>query len=275
MAKSKPRARDLKKQRWAAIIAGILAVAMIVSLVGVYISQALMGNQQPDLPEQQTAQQPEDYLAYYQQQIENLELYLEENEPTEAVLLELADNYRNLIYIRQMFFDDQDELDKAVYNLTAVYHSLIEFEPENPRYRLELINFYLGIDQDNAATEQIAVLLSKLHKKPDPLYHLSLVGILNSVGETKPEIGGLAATEILWLQSYFNELQAAGTLSGQDRLYYAVLLGEYLEQREDAEELLALILEQEEEDSQVYQDALSYRNYLLAADDETTEPAAQ
>ncbi len=275
MAKSKPRARDLKKQRWAGIVAGILALAMVVSLVGVYISQALMGRQQAELPAQQAEQQPEDYLAYYQQQIDSLELYLEENEPTEAVLLELADNYRYLVYIKQMFFDDQEELDKAEDKLTAVYRSLIELDPNNPQYRLELINFQLVKDQDELAGEQIAVLLGQLHEQPDPLYHLSLVGLLNSIKETKPDLGELAAEEILWLQVYFEEIQQVGSLSGQDRFYYAVLLGEYLDQREAAEELLALILEQEEEDSKVYQDALSYRDYLQPAEDGTTEPAVQ
>ncbi len=275
MAKSKPRARDLKKQRWAAIIAGILALAMLLSLVGVYISQALMGKQQVARPEQQTEQQPEDYLAYYQQQVDSLELYLEENEPTEAVLLELADNYRYLVYIRQMFFDDQEELDAAEGKLTAVYRSLIELEPDNPQYRLELINFQLGKDQDDLAAEQITILLGQLHAQPDPLYHLSLVGMLNSIKETKPDLGALAAAEIQWLQIYFEEMQESGPLSGQDRFYYAVLLGEYLDQREAADELLALILEQEEEDSKVYQDALSYRDYLQPAADENPEPAVQ
>ena len=275
MAKSKPRAKDLKKQRWASIVAGILALAMVVSLIGVYISQALMGNQPAVLPEQQTEQQPEDYLAYYQQQIDSLELYLEDNEPTEAVLLELADNYRYLVYIQQMFFDDQEELDEAEGKLTAIYLSLIELEPENPQYRLELINLQLGDDQDELAAEQIAVLLGRLHEQPDPLYHLSLIGMLNSIKETKPDLGELAAEEIQWLQVYFEEMQEAGSLSGQNRFYYAVLLGEYLGQQEAAEELLALILEQEEADSKVYQDALSYRDYLQPAEDGITEPAVQ
>jgi hypothetical protein len=275
LAKSKPRARDLKKQRWAGIIAGILALAMVISLVGVYFSQALMSDRQASLPAQPAEQQPEDYLAYYQQQIDNLELYLEENEPTEAVLLELADNYRYLVYIRQMFFDDQETLELAESKLNDVYRSLIDLKPDNPQYRLELINFQLINDQDEPAAEQIAVLLGQLHQKPDPLYHLSLVGMLNSIKETKPELGELAAEEIQWLQVYFEEMQEAETLNGQNRFYYAVLLGEYLDQQEAAKELLALILEQEDQESKVYQDALSYRDYLQPAEDKATEPAVQ
>jgi hypothetical protein len=244
-------------------------------LVGVYLSQALLGNQQPALPGQQAELQPEDYLAHYQQQVDSLELYLEDNEPTEAVLLELAENYRYLVYIRQMFFDDQNALDEAQDRLAAVYLSLVEIEPDNPQYRLELINFYLGVEQGDIATEQIAVLLGQLHEKPDPLHHLSLVGMLSSIKETKPDLGELAAEEINWLQVYFTEMQEAGSLSGQDRFYYAVLLGEYLEEREAAEELLSLILEQEEEDSKVYQDALGYRDYLRAADNEAAESVVQ
>ncbi len=265
MAKSKPRARDLKKERWAGIIAGILALAMLVSLVGVYISGALTGDQQTAFPEQQTEQQPEDFLAYYQQQIDSLERYLKDNEPTEAVLLELADNYRNLVYIREMFFDDQEELEQAEGNLAAVYRTLVDLDQENPRYRLELINFQLGSDQDEPAAGQIAVLLGQLHEQPDPLYHLSLIGLLNSTRETKPDLGIIADDEIQWLQAYFTKMQQAGSLSGQDRFYYAVLLGEYLDQQETADELLALILEQEDEESKVYQDALKYRERLQPA----------
>ena len=76
-------------------------------------------------------------------------------------------------------------------------------------------------------------------------------------------------------QFYFEEMQESGPLRGQNRFYYAVLLGEYLDQREAADELLALILEQEEEDSKVYQDALSYRDYLQPAEDGNPEPAVQ
>jgi len=138
-----------------------------------------------------------------------------------------------------------------------------------------MINLLLGDDQDELATEQIAFLLGRLREQPDPLYHLSLIGMLNSVKETKPDLGELAAEEIQWLNVYFEEMQEAGSLSGQNRFYYTVLLGEYLDQREAAEKLLALILEQEEADSKVYQDALSYRDYLQPAEDDITEPAVQ
>lgn len=265
MAKSKPRARDLKKQRWAAIIAGILAFALIVSLAGVYIGQALRQDQVVQ-PGQQAEMQPDDYLAYYQQQVDSLEAYLEENEPTEAVLLQLAENYQYLVYIRQMFFDDQDKLNEAEDRLANTYRSLVELEPDKLQYRLELINFYLSQDQDDPAVEQIDLLLGQLHSKPDPLYHLSLVGLLRSVGESKPAIGETAANEIEWLKTYFEERLEAGPLNSQDQFYYAVLLGEYLGEREAAEELLALILEQEDEESSLYQDALGYRDYLRPAE---------
>jgi hypothetical protein len=266
LAKSKPRARDLKKQRWAGIVAAILAFGMLVSLVGVYIGQTLRRDQVVP-PGQQEELQPDDYLAYYQQQVDNLELYLEDNEPTENVLLELAENYHYLVYIRQMFFDDQDKLQETEDKLANVYRSLVDLEPDKAQYRLELINFYLSLDQDDPAVEQINVLLGQLHENPDPLYHLSLVGLLNSVGEIKPALGELATDEIEWLKAYFEGLIDAGPLDSQDQFYYAVLLGEYLDDREAAEELLTQILEQEDEESEVYQDALGYRSYLRPAEE--------
>ena len=47
----KERPRNLKNQRWAGIVAAILALGMVVSLVGAYIGQAVGGG--APLPDQQ------------------------------------------------------------------------------------------------------------------------------------------------------------------------------------------------------------------------------
>jgi hypothetical protein len=277
LAKTKPRARDLKKQRWAGIVAAVLALGMLVSLVGVYIGQAFRGERTAPSA-QETELQPEDYLAYYQDQIDNLELYLEDNEPTEAVLLELAENYRYLDYIRQMFFDDAEALEEVQAKLAEIYLTLVEMEPENPQYRLELISFYRETGEEGPATEQIATLLELLHQNPDPLYHLSLLGLLNAAGESDPALKDLAALEIEWLRLYFEEKQEAGPLESQEQFYHAVLLGEYLDETEAAEAILASILETEDEESKVYQDALSYQGYLrpeVIEDEQTVEKSAE
>ncbi|MDZ4132763.1 MAG: hypothetical protein U1E11_06460, partial [Dethiobacteria bacterium] len=89
MARNKVRAKDITKQRWACIVAAILALGMLISLVGVYIGQSV-GGSRASLPEQQVEPQPEDYLAHYENEVERLETYLDEHEASEAILLELV-----------------------------------------------------------------------------------------------------------------------------------------------------------------------------------------
>ena len=82
MAAKKVTVKNLKKQRWAVIVAAVLALGMIVSLVGSFIIQAVGGGD-PLLPEQQINQQaepqPEDYLDYYRSEVERLDEYLAGN----------------------------------------------------------------------------------------------------------------------------------------------------------------------------------------------------
>ena len=261
MAKQKPRARDLKKQRWAGIVAAVLALAMIISLVGVYISQALRSDRVVP-PEQEAELQPEDYLAYYQDQIDDLESFLQDNQPTEAVLLELAENYRYLEYIRQMFFDDPEALEIVQARLIEIYLDLIDLEPDKPQYRLELINYYREMGQEGLADEEIQIMIAKLRETPDPLYHLALIGLLKAEGESDPELAEVAASEIGWLKQYFEDRLESAPLDSQDQFYYAVLLGEYLDESDAAEAILTAIIASEAEESKVHQDALSYLGYL-------------
>ncbi|MDW7740216.1 MAG: hypothetical protein SCJ97_09205 [Bacillota bacterium] len=258
MARKKIKAKDLKKQRWAAIIAGVLAVGMLASLGGVYLAQS-MGNSTPSLPGQANDPQPEDYLAYYKAEVERLETYLQEHEPTVPVLMELAENYRYLTFIQQVFFDDDDEtLQDYQIKLASVYQSLIDLEPDKPEYRLELIYLYLESGGDlQPAYDQVTLLRQQLRENPDPLVHLSLVGILNSAGEKE-----LLEDDLDWLYGYLDEKVTSDTASNEERFYYAVLLGEYLDDQATAETVLLDIMEQENEESQIYQEAMNYLNYL-------------
>jgi hypothetical protein len=105
-------------------------------------------------------------------------------------------------------------------------------------------------------------MIAKLHETPDPLYHLALVGLLNAEGESDPELAETADSEIEWLKQYFADQQESAPLGSQDQFYYAVLLGEYLGERDTAEEILEAIIDTEAEESKVHQDALSYLGYL-------------
>lgn len=262
MARKKVRTKDLKKQRWAGIVAAVLALGMIVSLVGVYLGQAAMGGRST-LPEQHTEPQPEDYLVYYQGQVDRLEEYLEENEAGEPILLELAENYRYLSFIQQVFFDNQEVVEEYDLRMISIYKSLVDLEPANLQYRLELVNLYLEKEENRELIdEEILFLQEQLREAPDPVVHLSLVGLLSSAGEEE-----LMQDEAAWLYTYLEDRVTGGVADNEERFYYAVLLGEYLDNPEAAKIILDNILEQEDEESNIYQEALSYRDYLRPVDD--------
>ncbi len=262
MAKKKVRAKDLKKQRWAAIVAAVLALGMLVSLVGVYIGQAFGGgNDNFATPEQQEEPQPEDYLAYYKEEVQRLEAYLDEHDPTVPVLLELAENYRYLVFIQQMFFEDEAAVETSRQNLTSVFNDLIDLEPENLSHRVEMINLQLEMEAEEAATDGISLLLDHLHEDPNPVIHLSLINIMISNGFTDG-----TDEEIDWLHSYLSEKADTGEADTEDRFYLAVLFGEYMSDTNAATELLEEILAEEEEESPVYQDALGYLEYLQSGE---------
>lgn len=257
MAKRRVRAKDIKKQRWAGIVAAVLALGMLVSLAGVYIGQSILGSEN-DLPGPQEELQPEDYLTYYQGEVDRLELYIQQHEADEAVLLELVENYRYLSFIQQVFFDNQDLTEEYDLRMVSLYKSLIELEPLNLRYRLELINLYLEkYDNRDLVNKEIADLKELLRVNPDPLVHLSLIHVLSSTGQEE-----LALEEISWLHQYLEVRVDQGLSDNEELFYYAVLLGEYIYDVTAAEEILMDIIDKEDENSIVYQDAKHYLDYL-------------
>jgi tetratricopeptide (TPR) repeat protein len=268
LAKKKVRAKDLKNQRWAAIVAAVLALGMLLSLVGVYIGQAVGdGSEGVMTPEQQAEPQPEDYLTYYKEEVQRLEAYLEEHDPTVPVLMELAENYRYLVFIQQVFFEDEAAVDESRQNLTSVFTELIDMEPENLSHRLEMVNLQLEMEEVEAASEEISLLLNLLREDPNPVIHLSLINIMVSSDFTT-----VTEEEIAWLNEYLSERVDTGEANSEDRFYLAVLFGEYMNDTDAALELLEEIIAEEEDESPVYQDALGYLEYLQPGDDngETT-----
>ncbi len=258
----KERPKNLKNQRWAGIVAAILALGMVVSLVGAYIGQAVGGG--APLPDQQAEPEPEDYLNYYEGEVERLESYLEENEATEAVLLELAENYQYLTIVHQVFFDDQDAVEKYEQKMVSTFQSLVEQEPDNPTYRIELINLYLEQRAgEDLIEEQVEYTKDLLHENPEPMLHLSLIQLLSTAGED-----GLVEEEAEWLQEYMAARVASGQADNEERFYYAILLGEYQGEINTAKDILEEVLEEESEDSTIYQNALTYLEYFRADNDE-------
>ncbi len=258
MAK-KEAPKTLKQKRWAAIVAGILAFGMLVSAVGAYLGQGL-GQEGAVLPDQQADPEPEDYLAHYESEVERLENYLEEHEPTAVVLRELAENYQFLVFIKQVYFEDQESVQEYKERMVSIYETLTEKEPDEPEHRYELINLYLETQKEEELVDrEIAVLLDILRENPDPMIHLSLVETLSAAGEEEK-----VQEEVNWLKDYLEKRVSEGAADNEQRYIYAVLLGEFLEDPGTAEVILKDILDEESEGSRLYQAASQYLSFLEA-----------
>ncbi|MDY6827271.1 MAG: hypothetical protein SVV67_08910 [Bacillota bacterium] len=261
MAKNRVRAKDIKKQRWAGIIAAVLALAMIVSLVGVYLAQRGEKSEEA-VPEQQAEVQPEDYIEYYQGEIERLEQYLEEHEPTEAVLFELSENYRYLVFIQEVFFDDEEKLQEYRGRLISVYDQLIEMNPDNVIYRIELAYLLFDRGDEEQVEQEIETIRQALRENADARSHLALIGLLSSMNREQ-----LMKEEVAWLQGYMEDEIAADRADNESQFYYAVLKGEYLDQKSEAEAILQNILDEESEDSSLYVEVANYLEHLNGSSD--------
>jgi len=259
LARNKVRAKDLKKQRWAGIVAAILAFGMLLGLFGPNVYHAIFDNNTPVVNEQ-TEPQPEDYLAYYSGEVERLETYLDQTEPTIPMLLELAENYRYLVFIQQVFFEDTEAVAESRQKMASVFSTLVEMDPDSTEYRLELINLYQEMEKEDSLVEaEINELLQILREEPNILVHLSLLNLLGAMESEEK-----AVEEIEWLHSYLEPRYPEGFADSEESFYYAVLLGEYLGDRDMALSILNDIMLNEPEESSVYQDALGYRDYLNA-----------
>ena len=261
MAKKTERPKNLKKQRWAAIVAAILAFGMIASVVGGYLGHAL-GGEGVDLAQQQAELEPEDYIAHYEREIERLEKHLEEHEPSPAVLQELAENYRYLSLFHQLYFDDPETVMELQNNLVSIYTDLVEMEPGNLNHRLELISLYQEQQKDEALIlKEVSTLKELLHEDPDPGVHFSLIAVLEAGGMEE-----LHQQEMEWLYDYLQAKIDEETAGAEEKLYYSIILGEYQDEPERAKSILEMIMEEEDEDTMVYREAQNYLNFLQAED---------
>jgi len=261
VVKKTERPKDLKRQRWAAIVAAILAFGMLASVVGGYLGHALGGD--GAVMNQQADPEPEDYLAHYKGEVERLEEHIDEHGPSPSVLQELAENYRYLSLIQQMYFDDMEAVEEYQERLLSIYKTLVELEPDNPMFRLELISQYKEQGREEAEiAEEISALQDMLREDPDPMVHLSLITLLDTEGRED-----LFQEEVEWLFGHLESRVMEGAADNEERLYYTFLLGEYLDDQTTAKSMLDGILEDESEDSWIYREAQSYLNYLQSEED--------
>lgn len=256
----KGKRKSIRKQRWAAVIASIIAVGMLLSSVIVYFG-SMMPRGDSAGPDQDF--NPEASRDHYRQKVEGLEEYIKEYGPTAAVWQELAENYQNLVMIQQVFFDEPDTLLSYQEAMLEAYRSLIELEPGEPGHYLQYMYAYREVAEDPLLVlEHLPNLTRLLHEKPEPRHSLALVGFLISMEQEE-----LAQEESAWLRDYLEQKLAEDDLDNLGRYYYAVLLAEYQDDTGTSLEQLALILETETEGSELYLAAENYRKRLQPEED--------
>lgn len=256
--KNKATRRSIRKQRWAAVIAVLIAVGMLLSSVLIYFDFAAGGNQPPE-----QSWDLEDYLEYARGNISTLEQYLKEHEPTVAVLESLAENYNSLILLQQMLSGDEQEITEIKNKLVGVYRDLIVLAPAELRYRVDLIRAYTGLEADDETILAEALLLSELLRAtPQAVAHMQLINLLAA-----EELEKQLQEEVAWLSAYLEERIEENQADNTERYYLAFLLAEHRAEIEAARIQLELILETEEEGSSLYNEAKRYRDALAAEDE--------
>ena len=263
MARKKETKRNIRKNRVTAIVAGILALGMILStatFVGGPMLLEIFAKDRSNPPGSQW--DLETYREYLIYEIENLEKHVSEYGPTVAVLEELAQHYENLIYLEQILSNESENLDGYKQNMLKAYRDLIELTPEEPYYRLRLLNAYLVVEEGEARiSAEVEALTGMLHETPNLDYNFWFIELLQEL-----EYTAKAREEIAWLKEYLAERLSGADADNTERYYYAYLLAEYEEDKEAALEQLAIILDEEEAESNLYKQAELYRDKLMAED---------
>jgi hypothetical protein len=259
--KKKKRPRSVRNNKWAVVIAAILAFGMLLSSVAIYLGNLNRG--EAGGPDQ--SWDLEALLEQYSDKAAQLEAYIEEHGPNVVVLENLAENYYYLMMFQQMVGAEEEELVDYQAKLVYVFQNLLELEPDELRYHLELLEAYRSADTDDVVMlEQVARLQELLRENPVPNVGLSLIGFLESIGQDE-----LVQEEAAWLGEYLAEqlLGEPADDHNYTRYLYAVLLAQYQGEMETALEQLDLILGSEPEESALYASVQEYRNHLTAEEE--------
>jgi hypothetical protein len=254
---SKSSRKSIRKQRWAAVIAGILALGMLVSSVFIYFNSVAGRNTTPGQD-----WSLEDYLEYYQSNVDQMEAYIEEHGPTTAVLESLLEGYNYLMMFQQLSGELEGNL--VLQNkMVGVYESLIELAPSVLRYRIELLHAYKSIDaEEEKILEQAVLLADLLRESPQSAVHLQLINFLASM-----EAEQLLDQEIAWFSAYLQQRIEDEEADNVDRYCLAILAAEHLDDLETAYAQIALIMDAEEEGSALYNEAKAYLDKITAQEE--------
>ncbi len=260
--KQKSSRRKFRQQRWAAIVAGVVALGMLVSSI-IYYLDYITGRAQNPAGDWKM----EDYLEYYRDQAEHYENFIEEHGPTVAVLEALAGCYYNLLAFGQILPDASVDQAELKQKLVAVYLDLIELAPDELGYHINLLYAYQTAEADEETIqERVALLAGLLRESPRAEVHLQLINFLS-----QEEMKEQQEEEITWLRAYLDQRIADEEADNMDRYYLAILAAEHQDDKETALAQLDHILETEEEESSLYSQAQQYRDRLTEKEEKPEE----
>ena len=118
--------KDIRK-RWAAIIAAVLALAMALSAVAVFLGYLLDRDNDIAAPDGQW--DPEVYREYFQGEVERLQKYIDNYGPTVPVLSELVQAYSFLIQLEKDNDGAEETIKGYEEKLKRFSRELVELEP--------------------------------------------------------------------------------------------------------------------------------------------------
>ena len=260
--KSRVKRKDLRKQRWAGIIAGILALAMAISAIAAYAGHLLdRGSSGDPGQEQQIDSQAARKMCL--DEIERLKKYIDDMETTAPVLGRLVEYYAFLIQLEEEEGEEKRVSEETLQgyrdDLLFYNHELVELEPKQPLHRLQLLeNYHKYGGSETVIAGEIDVLRALIHENPSPSSSLMLIGFMKSSKQQEEMI----AEEAAWLKDHLEQLEAEDKLDSENRYYYAYLMGEYLDDIQTAKEQLGLIMKEEPEESSIYSAAKGYLEQL-------------
>lgn len=265
---TKTKRRSFRQRRAAIIIASVLALGMILSVLLIY-ADFMFGDRsgQPGDDLEQLRRQYEQHREYYEQQVENLKEALDiTDRPSPAILRDMVAYYTNLVQIQlflQYFEDETDLLEEYRNELVDTYRVLVKREPYDLDLHSEFLHIYYYLVDDPEGALAIALPLRELFREnPQTGSHMEMILIMKHLEQDE-----FVDEESAWLREYLEGILDAGEMENLDRYYYALLLSDILDEPELAREHFGVVLDTEEEDSDLY-NAVRIRLENMDADNE-------
>lgn len=151
-----------KRKPWIVALIVIIAAIMVLPLYDVINVVGQMREQQ-DAP----SFDPKDYMNEIKGRVYNLEGFLEDNEPTPAILKELSSLYMNLSY----FTDEEAEREENMERALELMEEAVEINPDDAESYLTLYDLYNQLGDFERAMEAAStgeyLVLQRLEEAPE------------------------------------------------------------------------------------------------------------